>query len=325
MKRKAITTLGWLISAILIATLFAKLDLRTIWHGLTSAKWNYLIAASILNLGVVVIKAVRWQWLMSPQKRTHFWNIFKATMIGMAGNNVLPARGGDLLKIYLLCKWEKVSKTVLASIIGLDKLFEGLTILILFGIMSMHSTFPEWVQKGTLIISILMTVMLAISILLLIHHRKTVSQLEDELGKFSRIAKKLGSGLSALANYRIGIATLFLSVIICAIQIVVIWLCQEAFGQHLDLWVPALVYVAINLAIIVPSAPSGIGPFETAAVLAYSWLGITAEMGFDIAIMYHLIQLIPITIIGFIMYIRSTKRTKLSKIEKVEGMLMEGE
>ncbi len=325
MKRKAITTLGWLISIVLIATLFAKLNLHTIWRGLADAKWSYLVIASILNLGVVAIKAVRWQWLMSPQKRTHFWNIFKGTMIGMAGNNVLPARGGDLLKIYLLGKWESVSKTVLASIIALDKLFEGLTILILFGIMSMHSTFPEWVQKGTLIVSIFMTVMLAIGIMLLMHHRRTTSQLEDELGRFSRIAKKLGSGLSALANFRIGISTLFLSIIICAVQIIVIWLCQEAFGQRLDLWVPALVYVAINLAIIVPSAPSGIGPFETAAVLAYTWLGIKPEIGFDIAFMYHLIQLIPITIIGFIMYMRSAKITKNSGITKVESMLAEGE
>jgi len=321
MKKKVLTTIGWLISAVLIASLFAKLDLRKMWQGFANAKWSWLILAAAINFTVVAMKTVRWQWLMRPETRTRFGNIFRATIIGMAGNNVLPARGGDLFKIYLIGKWENVSKTVLASITGLDKIFEGLTILILFGTLSLHSTFPEWVRKGTVIVSITVSVLLIISILLLLHHRRTPSHLTEGLGKISKFAKKLGSGFSALASGRLAVTTLFISIAICLTQIVTIWCCQKAFDQSLGLWGPALVFVAINLAIMIPSAPSGVGPFEVAAVLAYSWMGVRAEMGFDIAITYHAIQFIPITLVGAIMYMRSTSATTDSTLRgtKDEG------
>jgi len=325
MKKKALTTIGWLISIVLLVLLFAKLDTKAMWHGFTMANWWYLVAAAAINLTVIGMKAVRWQWLMRPTVRTRFMDIFKATMIGLAANNVLPARGGDVLKIYLISKWDKISKTVLASILGMDKIFEGLTILILFGAMSLHSTFPEWVQKGTLIVSIIITVMLAVSIMLLIHHRRTPTEREGELGKFSLLAKRLGSGLGILSNKWLVLSTLLLSLVICTTQIFVIWCCQMAFGQQLDIWVPVLVYVAINLAIIVPSAPSGVGPFEVAAVLAYSWLGTRAEIGFDIALMYHAIQFIPITLIGATMYFFFISKKKTSNLENAKTIISQEE
>jgi len=120
MKHKALTIVGWIISAAAIAALFARLDLREIAHTFAHASGWFLAAAALLNLAVVAIKALRWQWLMRPAHRAHFGEIFEITMIDLAGNNVLPARGGDLVRIYLLGRWKGVSKATLASITVLD-------------------------------------------------------------------------------------------------------------------------------------------------------------------------------------------------------------
>lgn len=318
MRNKIITTLGWLISFALIASLFIKLDLHSLWKEFISAKWSYLIAAAVVNVLVVAMKATRWQWLMKPKNITRFMDIFKVTVIGMAGNNLLPARGGDWLKIYLLGKWESTCRTGLISVTGLDKLFDGLSILIMFGLMSLHSTFPGWVQDGTIIVSIVLLVMLVIIVLLLLHHRRTPSHLLEHLSHFRKFAKKLGAGLGALTDAKLTLSTLVLSIVICATQIVTIWLCQMAYGLHLDIWVPALVFVAINLAIMIPSAPSGVGPFEMAAVLAYTWLGVKSEVGLSVALMYHAVQFIPITLAGVSLYFAGTKRNKRIELEKAE-------
>lgn len=302
MKKTALTIIGWIISIALIASLAAKMDFRALWEGFSRAKWAWLAAAAAINIVVVALKALRWMWLMRPGVRASYRGIFKATMIGFAGNNVLPARGGDLLRIYLIGKWEGASKAMITSVTALDKLFDGLAILILFGILSLHSTFPIWVQRGTAIVSIVIAVSLVICVLLLIHHRRISSDRAGELGYLNRLAKNLGSGMGALANKRLVAATLINSVVILILQVFTIIFCQLAFGRHLDLWVPALVYVAINLAIIVPSAPSGVGPFEVAAVLAYTWLGVGKEAALAIAIMYHAVQFFPVTAIGLYFY-----------------------
>ncbi|MFH0800454.1 MAG: lysylphosphatidylglycerol synthase transmembrane domain-containing protein [Pseudomonadota bacterium] len=303
MKKTALTIIGWVISIALLASLATRMDFSTLWAGMLGASWFWLTAAAIINIAVVALKAQRWKQLMQTGQNVPYGGIFKATVIGMAGNNVLPARGGDWMKIYLIDKWAGSGKAMLASVMGLDKLFDGLAILILFGFLSFHSTFPAWVQRGTMIVSIVIAVSLAICIILLLHHRRLRSDHQKDTGRLSRLASRFGSGMSALASGNLVAATMVNSVFICLLQVATIWCCQIAFGQHLDVWVPALVYVAINLAIIVPSAPSGIGPFEAAAVLAYGWLGVHTETAGGITLMYHAVQFFPITIMGFIFYL----------------------
>ena len=305
MKKTALTILGWAISIALLMSLAAKIDLKSLGDKLASAQWSWLILAAIMNMVVIGLKALRWQWMMKSMTKSNYVGIFKATMIGHAGNNLLPARGGDLLKIYLLGKWANVSKMMLTSVTALDKIFDGTSILILFGVLSINSTFPAWVSKGTTIVSVSIAVALIMCILLLLHHKRTPGHVEHKLSKFSRLAKRLGSGMTILENRKLSAVALLLSIVTCLLQIETIRLCQIAFNIHVDFWVPTLVFVAINLAIIIPSAPSGIGPFEAAAVLAYAWLGVGTETAFSIAFMYHLIQFLPVTIIGVIFYFAS--------------------
>ena len=317
MKKTAFTIIGWLVSVGLIALLATRLDFAELWNGLAHAKWWWLAFAAAINIGVIALKALRWKWMMTPTCRAPYGGIFRATMIGLAGNNVMPARGGDWYKIYLLGKWAGVTKAALASITGLDKLFDGLAILILFGFLSFHSRFPDWVRQGTTIVSIVIAVSLVACIALLIHHRRTPEDEAGELGRISRLAKNLGSGMAMLASKNLVAVTIAISVVICLTQVGTILCCQLAFGQHLDIWVPALVYVAINLAIIIPSAPSGVGPFEAAAVLSYTWLGLGKETALGIALLYHAVQFLPVTAMGFYFYIKALGSGEKRMTEKL--------
>jgi hypothetical protein len=353
-KKLALTIIGWLISVALIASLLAKMNFAALWEGFKRAQWSWLVFGALINLIVVAVKALRWQWIMEPgmslraersnpksplppffkggcggdftgspsdfqsltmtQRTTSYWAIFKATMIGLAGNNVLPARGGDWLKIYLLGNWAGASKTMLASVTGLDKIFDGLAIIFLFWIFSLHTfhfgprheSFPDWVRQGTIVVSIVLMVSLAVCYLLLIHHRRTNDT--ENLGRFGMLAKKLGAGMGVLAKKHLIAGTIVVSLISTLLQIVTLWSCQKAFGIQLDPWIPAVVFVAINLAIIVPSAPSGVGPFEAAAVLAYAWIGLKTETAFNITLMYHAVQFFPVTILGFLFYFKSNRK-----------------
>lgn len=309
MKKASLTIIGWVISITLLSTIFTRLDLRAVWEELLKARWAFLLLAAVINISVIAVRTLRWKLLLKPAITIPFRQLFQAITIGFAGNNVLPARGGDWYKIYLLNKWSKAGAAIFASAMGLDKLFDGLAILILFGALSLHSHFPIWVQRGTTIVSIIVAISFATCVLLLLHHRRTSAGDFKPLKPLSLIAKKLGSGMGVLASTRLVAQALAISILNCALQMTVIWCCQMAFGVHLDIWVPALIYVAINVAIIIPSAPSDIGTFEAAAVLAYTWLGITKETGFDIALMYHAVQFFPVTILGFIFYLWNLKIT----------------
>jgi uncharacterized protein (TIRG00374 family) len=332
MKKKAIITiLGWVISAALLASLFAHMNFAALRASLESAQWMWLVLAALINLAVMAVKALRWQIIMGPgmslrasprnpgiaaapsgPRNDGYWTILKAAFIGMAGNNVLPARGGDWLRIYLLGKWSGMSKAALASVTGLDKLFDGVAILMLFALFSLHSfgfgrdipALPNWVEDGAMIVSIVIAASLIICFALLYHYRKTHHK--ENGGKIRKLIKNLGAGMDMLSKKHLIAWTIIVSLVSTFLQIVTLWTCQQAFGVEFNLWIAAIVFIAINLAIIIPSAPSGVGPFEAAAVLAYTWLHLKTETAFNIALMYHAVQFLPVTIIGFLFYLRNT-------------------
>jgi uncharacterized protein (TIRG00374 family) len=204
---------------------------------------------------------------------------------------------------------------------GLDKMFDGIAILGIFAFASMYSTFPEWVQQSTMITLGVIIGGLIVCILLRIHHRRNVDTPHDSMGKIRQLIYNLGAGMSILEEKgRFGI-TLLLSFLIILIYIVCLYAIQQAFGITMPLWIPVLVYTAINLAITVPTAPSGIGPFEVAAVLAYTWQGLSKEISFNIAMMFHLVLVIPVVAIGAYYYFTASRHpeTELRKEISAQG------
>ncbi len=172
MKKNIIRIVGWVISIALIVSLFIKLDTKKVLETLSTAKWSFLLIAATINIFVIFLKSMRWQWLLLPKAYIGLWHMFQATAISFAGNNVLPARGGDLIKIYLLGRWARLSKAILVSITGLEKIFDGTSTLVLFSIMSFYYPFPDWAKTGTYLVGIVLLTAITIGILLLLHSRK---------------------------------------------------------------------------------------------------------------------------------------------------------
>lgn len=313
MKKLTVTILGWIISTALIVGLAMKLDWSTIWHSLIQANIWLIASAAAIAIVVIALRTFRWQWIMRTEKKARFSTIFKATMIGQAGNCALPARGGDWYRIYLLGKWEGVSHATLASMTGIDKLFDGIAMLGLFALVSFQSTFPEWIRRGTLVVTGVIIGSLIVCILLRIHHRRSVDVHPHKMGKLRQLIYNLGAGMSILEEKKLFGATLFISFLIALLQIASLTMIQHAFGIYLPLWIPVLVYVAINLAISVPSGPSGVGPFEVAAVLAYTWQGLSKEVAFNIALIYHATMVVPIVAIGAYYYFTAYRHTRAAR------------
>jgi uncharacterized membrane protein YbhN (UPF0104 family) len=59
-----------------------------------------------------------------------------------------------------------------------------------------------------------------------------------------------------------------------------------------------VVLFGINLALALPLTPAGAGPFESAAAAVLILAGVGKGPAVAFAILYHAVQVIPVTIIG---------------------------
>ena len=78
-----------------------------------------------------------------------------------------------------------------------------------------------------------------------------------------------------------------------------------------------LVQGLIVLWVAMPSTPGFFGPFEFASVTALGWYGVHGSLAAAWALSYHVLSLIPITVIG--LYYVARSGLQLGELKQLKG------
>jgi len=249
-------------------------------------RWIYIVPIIVLNFGVVALKALRWRYMLRPVKDIEFFTIFKAITIGFMANNILPARLGEVLRIHILGKDADISRVSTTASLVSDKILEAISLLFLAALLVIFSGVPHWLHYA-------LTVTLLITVI-----AYTLAAIYSGRDINNKFMVKFQCGIKGLRHWKMFSMGLFVSFISWFLQLVMIYLTQEAYGVQLPFWGTFLVIIAVNMAIAVPGTPAHVGTFEFACILAYAFFGVDKSLGLLIGATYHIVQVIPITIVG---------------------------
>src|SRR5215472_7446060 len=90
----------------LLAFFFKDVKLGDVWAATRGADAGLLMVSVILTMMTYALRALRWQYLLAPIGRPHFWTAFQTTVIGVAASFLLPARPGEEIRPHLLANQE---------------------------------------------------------------------------------------------------------------------------------------------------------------------------------------------------------------------------
>ena len=110
-----------------------------------------------------------------------------------------------------------------------------------------------------------------------------------------------------------------LSVLVWVVVTLSYYLAFFAFDLHLPIQAGVLLLVLTALAVMAPSAPGFVGPFEWAAIYGMMFFeseGVTRSVAASYALYYHAIQFVPITLLG--LYHLRRERFSLTRAVKEE-------
>ena len=125
------------VAAALIALFLHNVDLRRVAADIVRARPEWL-AVSLATMFVnLVIRTLRWRYLLEPLGPTSFASAFRATAVGFAASSVLPARAGEVIRPYFLARQtrrdpgSRVTATGAFATIILERLIDVITVLTL--------------------------------------------------------------------------------------------------------------------------------------------------------------------------------------------------
>src|SRR5215213_4077113 len=119
--------LGVLLRAGLLWWVLHKVPFREVIEHLRVSDPLLWVAAVAAATGIFPLRAMRWRVILSPlEEGIPFGPLWRATSAGMAMNNVLPARIGELVRAFALAR-ERPSITFSAAFASLavDRVFDA--------------------------------------------------------------------------------------------------------------------------------------------------------------------------------------------------------
>lgn len=285
----------WVDPSVTTAAL-AKTDLRLVALGLAT------VAAT------TAAKARRWGLLFYPSHRNlRFGSLLSAILIGQMMNFLLPARLGELARAYLIGETEEQHKLFALGTIVLEKLLDGLMLLLLLTLLVLLMPLPDWLRIPGAVTGLVLAGLLA-AILLFTGRRERILGAMDRLCQVVPVLDRFGlrhrlgvlaDSLSSLRARDVSTRLLGWSVGIWLLAALTNCLTLLALRIDAPLLVASLfVLVVIHLGVVVPSPPARIGVFHYICVLSLSVFNVEGSVALAYGFVLHFIVVLPIIFVG---------------------------
>ena len=114
-KKYLLGFLGICISCIALYLINEKIDFNTALKYVYEINFLNIIGLICIYLSSFFLRAYRWR-LMFLNKYIPYSTFLSCTVIGFAGNNFLPVRGGELLRMEFYFKFNNLKKNICQKI-----------------------------------------------------------------------------------------------------------------------------------------------------------------------------------------------------------------
>lgn len=306
--------LGLAISAAFIWLALRGLSLDQFWDVLRGANYWWLLPGIAVYFVAVWVRAWRWHYLLRPIKVVPTGEVFPLTVIGYMGNNIYPARAGEVLRAVLLKRHHGVAISASLATIIIERIFDGVVMLgFVFvnlpelGKLTYSSGFVGNIQQLTLIGASAFALALGV-FLLAAMFPATSTRLGESIirrilpaGWRVRAAGMMHKFLDGLAALRspFSIFMVFVtSVAIWLLETGKYWFVMRAFDFSVSFFALMLMNGIVNLATTIPSAPGYIGTFDAPGIAVLVAYGIDRATAAGYTLVLHVALWLPITLLG---------------------------
>jgi uncharacterized protein (TIRG00374 family) len=334
---------GLAIAAACLFFLFRETDWAALGAALVQADYRWIVIAFPVFITGYFTRGLRWHHLLAPVKRVPTRALMPYLVIGFMANNVLPGRAGEFIRPYLAGERLGISRTASFATVVLERIFDGLTMLAIFGIASAflsarvervvmdpnflilgHSgaEFYHWIRLSILAATALFAGLL-IAAFAAIHFKERSLALAARLAKplpgalhakVENVLHRFVSGLEVLRSWA-DLARVFgLSLFTWLLEGSTYFLVAQGFHLTPSFGSILILMALVNLAIMVPSSPGGWGPFEVAGVGYLKFLRVPEPAAIAYVLVVHSIIIVPITAWGG--YFMAREGLSLGDIER---------
>lgn len=306
--------LGVLISIVFLWLALRGLRLEQFWGAVKEAKYIWLLPGIAVYFVGLWVRAWRWHYLLGPIKKIPTTTMFPITTIGYMGNNIYPARAGEVLRAVLLKRKEGVSVSASLATIIVERIFDGVVMLAFIFVnlselakLTGASGFVGNIQQvavigtgvflGALVVFLLaaMFPQVTAKVGFWFIFRLVPRRLHERI---TGLMTKFLDGLASLRSPANVLMVFLTSVIIWLLETGKYWFVMHAFDFSVSFFALMLMNGIVNLATTIPSAPGYIGTFDAPGIAVLTAYGVEHSVATGYTLVLHVALWFPVTLLG---------------------------
>ncbi len=257
-------------------------------------------AALALYVLATLVRAERWHQILDHTGvNATRADCYALTTVGYMGNNVLPARAGEALRVVLLSPRCNASKRTVISSIVAERVLDVIVLLMIFvvtvyGVLETSEVLPT--DRPLLVtgIGVLLLIAGAGAIWVLRSHH-FFERVRDWLRPLADSPRALVSpwGLVLLAG----------TFLLWTIEASVYWTVARAVEMDISMSGALYLVALTNFVAALPAAPGSLGTFDAAVAWGAHRLGASGSVAVSYVILIRFVLYVPITIVGLIVLV----------------------
>ncbi len=305
--------------ALAVSVLFTGLfllntDLSKVARALADANYLYVAPALALFAVSLCLRSLRWQYLYRPQNDLPWTRLLPSLLVGYAGNNLLPLRAGELLRAQHVAVKDGVPRMVSFGTFIMERLFDFIVLasLVLLGVLISKEGYGYVLAGGLLFGATVIGFGVA---LYFANHpgqaRRLISRPWPVVPhawreEAANLAESFLVGCSCLTNRSRFLAAAWTTAAAWLLEFAMYWVLTAAFGLHAGFFTIAFGGAAANVALSIPAAQGGIGPFDVTAKEALAAFSVTGPAVQAYVVALHIFLVVPVSLAGLVILWRST-------------------
>jgi uncharacterized protein (TIRG00374 family) len=224
---------------------------------------------------------------MGPLLGLHYGQAYRAQVVGMMFNALLPARGGDLLRVQYLGRRTGKSRATILGTEMVDRWLDWWGWFPVLFVLALTGPVPTWLYEALGIFALLLVSWAGMMFFL------------SRRGYQPKPGSKLGeaylsfrTGIEAFRSKRMLVLALAVAPLPWLWEAFAIKLSAHGFGIELTTAMAFSVLIGFNVAMVVPS-PGSVGSVETGGTAALVFFGVDQSKALAFMFVYHFTQLLP--------------------------------
>lgn len=252
-----------------------------------------LALAVLLYACVTAVRGIRWHAILCRAKVPASMADAQALIIvGYMGNTVLPARGGELLRLFFMGERTGCSRVTILGTIVAERLLDVLALLLLLAIVTAAGGLDSS-RLGLTAAIVLVVLALVLLAGWWLSRTGRLRGLSGRVASLTLASRNLLSGQ--------GVALLLLTAVVWVGEGCIYWLVGRALDLHLDLLGGCFLVALTSLAATIPAAPGYVGTYDAAIQFGLGALHVHGGRSVAFGLLVRLVIFVPITVAGLIL------------------------